>query len=185
MTIYFLRHEERDMSNPLFNSQLTDNGKHNANNNLPNTLKKLNIKTIYCSPFLRTLQTIQQFSKEANISINIEPAISEYIHNDKFKDNDNFKIEYNEEFNINKEYSSYQNINTIKYKENEIELKKRTHKFLSYLSGIYDNNDNILLVSHMGTINAMLDYFIPTDFYFKFDMGKVSKIENNKIVFIN
>lgn len=185
MTIYFLRHEERDINNPLFYSQLTDNGKHNANNNLPNTLNKLNIKYIYCSPFLRTLQTIQQFSKESNIKINIEPAISEYIHNDKFKDNDKFKIISSEEFNINQSYTCYQNIKTIKYRENEIELKKRTHKFLSYLLSINENNDNILLVSHMGTINAMLDYFIPTDFNFKFDMGKVAKIETNNIVFIN
>jgi broad specificity phosphatase PhoE len=61
MRIYILRHEERTIDCTFF-SPLTKNGLEKSNK-LVNYLKNLNITDIYCSPFIRTLQTINAFVK--------------------------------------------------------------------------------------------------------------------------
>jgi len=58
-TIYLIRHEER-YDNGLIDCSLTDRGLYNAQNIVNDKLVKQNIEhfNIYCSPFLRTMQTI-------------------------------------------------------------------------------------------------------------------------------
>ena len=58
-TIYLIRHEER-YDNGLVDCSLTDRGLYNAQNIINDKLVKQNIEhfNIYCSPFLRTMQTI-------------------------------------------------------------------------------------------------------------------------------
>ena len=63
MTIYFVRHEERPMDDSTFLIELTEAGKNRAATSLKNTLLKLNINTVYCSPFVRCLQTINPLKK--------------------------------------------------------------------------------------------------------------------------
>ena len=62
MKIYILRHEQRTKDASFF-SPLTKKGHENAKN-LVDTLKKLNINKIYCSPYIRTLQTIHPYSNK-------------------------------------------------------------------------------------------------------------------------
>ena len=56
MKIYILRHEDRTMDCTFF-SPLTKKGLENSLS-LISLLKEKNISYIYCSPFIRTLQTV-------------------------------------------------------------------------------------------------------------------------------
>ena len=68
--LYVLRHEERDDVNPLFDSPLTENGFENSKKLVP-LLQRLEIDTIYCSPFLRVVQTIHQYCLQTNKHIKL------------------------------------------------------------------------------------------------------------------
>ena len=57
MKIYLLRHEER-VHDASFFAPLTKNGLINVSSELLEYLDDLNITQIYCSPFLRTMQTV-------------------------------------------------------------------------------------------------------------------------------
>ena len=70
MKIIALRHGLR-FDSALYFTPLTAEGLIQADN-LVEPLKELNIDTIYCSPFLRTLQTIYPYCIETNKTVNIE-----------------------------------------------------------------------------------------------------------------
>lgn len=59
MKIYILRHEDRTIDCSFF-GPLTKKGLINSGK-LIDKLEKLNIDEIYCSPFIRTMQTIYPF----------------------------------------------------------------------------------------------------------------------------
>ena len=59
MKLYVLRHEERD-NNPLPLSPLTSNGFMNSLK-LVNEINDIKPDIIYCSPFLRTIETIYPY----------------------------------------------------------------------------------------------------------------------------
>ena len=69
--IYLLRHEQRGKS-ISFNSPLTDKGCKRSQNELCDALQTLNIQQIYCSPYIRTLQTILPFCEKYNLKVNLE-----------------------------------------------------------------------------------------------------------------
>lgn len=157
--LILLRHEKRE-NYPGFFSNLTNDGIKDAFN-LSKKLKLLNIDIIYCSPFVRTLQTIFPYCYNYNKKVNIEYALHEYKHNPYFifepciyniEDIDNFFLN-----SINN--TNYQSL--IKPKdfnyfllEDEKNLNKRINEFLNYLKK-YKKNKNILLVSHKGVINQI------------------------------
>ena len=78
MKLYVMRHYERNTMIVELESPLIYEGQMNAKNKY-NELNKLNINTIYSSPFLRTIQTGDFYSKMKNIPINIDYSIAEYI----------------------------------------------------------------------------------------------------------
>ena len=67
MKIILLRHEER-YELPLFFTSLTEKGIMNSKN-LSNKINKINPNVIYCSPFLRTIQTIKPYCLDYNKKI--------------------------------------------------------------------------------------------------------------------
>jgi len=80
MKIYILRHEDRTQDCSFF-SPLTKTGLNNSVK-LIDYLKKEKITKIYCSPFIRTLQTIYPYAKNNNININLEYGLVEIHHQD-------------------------------------------------------------------------------------------------------
>ena len=78
--IYFLRHEERP-DDVTFHTELTESG-HKSSKFLSDKLKNLNITKIYCSPFLRTLQTIHPFTINSGLKVNVDYSLSELIKHD-------------------------------------------------------------------------------------------------------
>ena len=169
MKLYVMRHCERNLNDCSFESPLLPIGLHNAKMAYSN-LNCKNINVIYSSPFLRTIQTADFYSKIKNIPINIDYSIAEYIsHEDKnkmFSRND-FIIyeEWKREFNLNIDFKSMLKL-TYNVNENEWMCINRVFNFLEFLKKKYENtNKNILLVTHMSIVNILLG----------FDTGKIYK----------
>jgi broad specificity phosphatase PhoE len=182
MRLILLRHEERNINDVSFYSQLTYNGLYKLSN-LTRNLEKYNIDIIYSSPFKRTIQTINIYCKNNNKKVNLEYGLYEYIHNSYFT-NDNWYIDINKASYfylndiINFNYRSIINKNEFIIPENEISLSYRINKFMTSLLlnnnnyNIINNNKTILLVSHKGIINKIKDIYIKkTEMNDEFPMG--------------
>ena len=88
-----MRHCERNIMDCGFESPLLPIGIHNAKN-LYGQMNFMNIDTIYSSPFLRTIQTVDFYSKIKNIPINIDYSLAEFV---LLKDKYRMKSIYNYE----------------------------------------------------------------------------------------
>jgi broad specificity phosphatase PhoE len=158
MKIYILRHEERTIDCTFF-APLTKKGLENSIK-LSNYLLPLNIDEIYCSPFIRTLQTITPYINKTHkklkleyglIEIKHESIISPKSHNVELPD---YLTEF---FNYDNNYTTLINTNQIKYPENTNDLKNRVYFFLRHLLIQYHKtNKNILLVTHQGICSIIL-----------------------------
>ena len=162
MKIILLRHEKRE-NYPGFFCNLTEEGFIDSIQ-LIKKFKKYKIDEIYCSPMVRTLQTIYSYCKKYNKKVNIEYGLYEYKSNPYFLfEPSSFSlkdINNNELTNIvNNKYSSIIQQNELNiYFENENHLENRIKKFLNHLIK-YKNtkykNKTILFVSHKGLINKI------------------------------
>jgi len=78
-TIYLIRHEKR-FNDGLYDCSLTPEGINNA---LTKFIKLIpeNEYPIYCSPMLRTIQTIYPYAKKYNKMINLDITLYEFINN--------------------------------------------------------------------------------------------------------
>ena len=161
MKLILLRHEERGIDIGFY-SNLTENGINNACTSLPNKLKSLNIDFIFSSPFIRTIETIYPFAYSNNMHINIEYALYEYIHNPYFLLSEWYHtIDDIKDFKdmINFNYKSIIEKNNFFILENEESLGKRIIPFINYLKNKF-NDKTILLVSHKGIINKIIDLYV-------------------------
>ncbi|ADO67158.1 putative phosphoglycerate mutase [Cafeteria roenbergensis virus] len=194
MKIYFLRHENRYMITSFF-TPLTEKGKQNSVK-LINTLKTLDITTIYSSPLLRTLQTIEPFVKNLKKKINLENSIREINNiNILTKKESIFDLpkEFFKKFNINSSYKSFLKSEEIIYPEEISNLKRRFNNFLKYLIKKYHKtNENILIVSHAGIIEGFIRKLEKKKEFnllqkikpYNYPLGKITQIVNkNKLVF--
>jgi len=160
MSIFVLRHEERGLDSTYFSS-LTLKGKQNSVN-LVEKLERLKIDVIYCSPFLRTIQTIYPYAIRNNKQINLETALYESIHTNSFN-KDSYIHSYKELLDenpgftdiINENYRSYIDINKLQFPENNLnDLYKRIKPFIQWINENH-KHDNVLLVTHMSPIIAI------------------------------
>jgi len=187
MKIYVMRHFERHPDITYF-IELTEEGKQNAIHKIPE-LESLNIDVIYSSPFIRTIQSIEPYANKYDIKINVENSLYEFMHSESFTlDNYRHTIdELNNFMNIvNTDYKSFLSMDNLekpridKNSTNyETKIIKRIENFLNYLHDLYQHtNKNILLVTHKGTINAMLIHLQKNnekiDIEDKYDMGKIT-----------
>lgn len=173
MKIYILRHEKRYDSTD-FDIELNEEGKNDAEN-LKYTLEKLNFDLIYCSPYRRIIQTIEPYLKVSKKKVRIENSMYECLMRNKNVNNirdhtiDNL---YGKEY-YDEDYVSFLNVDKLKLGETFYEIKGRTTNFINNLIKKYEHtNKNILVVSHLTVINALLDRK-PYDNY---KQGQVVKI---------
>lgn len=191
MTIYFVRHEDRPMDDSTFLIELTDSGKHRAANSLKNTLCKLNINTVYCSPFIRCLQTINPFVKETGLKVNVENCLQEVFWDPKFIEKPNAKLSDEQKilYDVSNKYIPIMESNTLSYPENDSSVRSRINKFSDFIKLKYkDSCSNILICSHMSPVNFLINEFsddLNRQMMDQYDMGKVSKVEGNNIIFLN
>jgi broad specificity phosphatase PhoE len=163
MKLILLRHEERDLSNPLFFTPLTYRGMERRYQ-LVNSLIYQNIDEIYVSPFLRTVQTVMPLADELGKKLKIEYGLYEYIHNLKFNDRNWYYpvkelIERHPELDtyVDWGYDSKVEKSDFQILEDERSLERRIRKFMKTLEG---KDGTILLVTHMGVINKIKDMYV-------------------------
>ena len=178
MKIHLLRHEQRDIKNPLFFSELTKTGIGNSII-LADLISKLSVNNIYTSPFLRVLQTVHPYLLTCNKVINIEYGLYELLEDPLFNET-NWKHTYNDLPNkylkyINQDYKSIIDLNSIKLNESFEELCISVKPFIEYL---ISQNEDVFIVSHMSTCNSILHYFnSDINKLSNFDMGEFKTIE--------
>jgi broad specificity phosphatase PhoE len=158
MKIYILRHEDRTQDCSFF-SPLTETGLNNTVK-LATILTKHDIDTIFCSPFIRTLQTIYPYLKQKKYKVNLEYGLSELHHPDIISKRA-VGISLPEylaiTFNYEPEYKTVIKPNEISYPENDKQVGKRVKKVLYNIFVKYAKTDkNIILVSHQSICLAVL-----------------------------
>ena len=100
MKIYTLRHKEKRHSNIVAETSLNQFGLQNANSEVIEKLNKLNFSTVYCSSFLRCLQTVSPYlnnynnknNKNKKPPLNIEYGFSEFLMPDYFTKKSDLKV---------------------------------------------------------------------------------------------
>ena len=168
MSFIFLRHSQRHKNDLTIEKSLNRTGKYQSNACLKDKLKELNITEIYCSPFLRCLQTIEQISKEMGIPIKIEACLAEnYSHFDLEKikgetpDPEGY-FEMVRDFNIDKDYLPLYSVNNLletEYKIFNETFEERMELFLDFLNNCRDNlqtERHILIVSHSSVLQEII-----------------------------
>jgi broad specificity phosphatase PhoE len=189
MKIYILRHEDRTIDATFF-APLTEKGLNNSIN-LINYLEKLGITKIYCSPYIRTMQTVYPFAKKYNMKINLEYGLIEMQHQDIIppKSKNVMLPSYiAETFNYNKLYISKMIPENISYPETEESLIQRTQNFIKILLTTFiDTNENILIVTHQGLCSSILKISnkygklgLDLDTLINYPLGGLTLIFNNR-----
>lgn len=171
MKLVVLRHEERDLLDPRFFSPLTEQGQINSrSSDFLKMLKTLDPDYIFCSPFERCLQTINNFCLESNRKICVENSLYGYIKNDKFLGEPLYDLRDIKDFYkqlINYEYNSFLKTEQLIFSENKQINKLETHtdlflrvsNFIEELFSKYLNTDKrVLLVTHEGVIKQLETY---------------------------
>ena len=171
MKIILLRHGDR-FNSPLFETPLTQKGLEQADS-IASDLSKLNITDIYCSPFLRTIQTIYPYCIKNKMKINIENALYECTLGSDFNES-NTCHNYSEHFIrfpmfkkvINKNYISFCNITDINTSLSYEDIKYRVFDFLKSIINreknageVFYKDQNILLVTHQYICNFIKQIF--------------------------
>ena len=178
MKIYILRHEDRTQDCSFF-APLTKKGIENSQS-LIKTLKTCDINKIYCSPYIRTLQTIHPYSKKYNIPINIDYGLIEILHESIISPKSydvelpDYMAEY---FNMNKSYYPLITNKDLEYPENDEKLLKRTKKIFKHIINTNKHSqDNILVVTHQGLCKNIIGVKNKIDNY---ETGQLSLIFDN------
>jgi broad specificity phosphatase PhoE len=166
MSLTLLRHEARPMDDPRFFTSLTTEGFDRSSSSLIDRLYFSGsyiepIDVIYCSPFLRTVQTVVPFARTTGLKIRIEPALYEFMENPLFT-SENWCHTWEELPTEWKTYidTSYQPVfseSKLKFRETWTDCLDRTKCFLDYLLDpkIGNTHHHPLVVSHMTTINSI------------------------------
>lgn len=171
MKLVVLRHEQRDLLEPRFFTQLTEEGKSNSESlEFNQKIMNINPDVIYCSPFERCLQTISSFCLKNKRQVCVENSLYEYIGNNKFLQEPVYDIsnikDYYEQI-INSDYQSYMDKSQFVFsKENNIERLETTlelfNRAADFIEEIFkrhlETNKTILLVSHEGVIKQIETY---------------------------
>lgn len=171
MKLLILRHEERDLLDPLFFSPLTEQGKKNSKSlDFLKKLDNLNPDCVFCSPFERCLQTISYFCMKSKKKVYIENSLYEFIGNNKFLGEPVYDISKIRDFYevlIDFEYKSFLTTEQFTFSkdkqivtlETQSDLFFRVTNFIEELFSKYLNTDKtILLVTHEGVIKQIETY---------------------------
>ena len=134
---------------------------------LAKTLKSTPIHSIYCSPFLRTLQTIYPYCAENKQKVNIENAFYESLDDNKFN-------RYNYRHRVADLVDSYPHllrivdsgykstvfVSNIRCQETAVQVTNRVFPFVCNLCSVNKGSGKTFLIVTHGTIcNAIKKFF--------------------------
>ena len=157
MKIYILRHEDRTMDLTFF-SPLTKNGLDKFLK-ISDELVKLEINSIYSSPYVRTLQTIFPYSKRTSLPVKLDYSLTELYQSDNIPKK-SYTItlpDYiSKSFNSDENYNSSIKPTEVEFPEKISNFKKRVKTFLNeIIMNNYKSEKNIILVTHQGVIDVI------------------------------
>lgn len=169
-SLYLLRHEERNKSDISFDSPLTEVGLQNARTKVCGKLAPASLDIIYCSPYLRTLQTIQPHCVQTGAKVNLDWSIAELMPADA-KYYPQFHSIVNEGYQSFTPYQASDESGAVRFDD----IAQRVGPFLDSL----DRNKNILLVTHLPIINVILSLkgFRWIELYSHHEPGSVIKVD--------
>tara|TARA_Y100001970_G_C14192373_1_gene836146 strand:+ start:1458 stop:2060 length:603 start_codon:yes stop_codon:yes gene_type:complete len=179
--LYLIRHGKASMEGADRERVLDEDGIIQATslcNKIRNQFKDKRIRLI-SSPFRRAVQTIEKLSEDFQADIEKNSSLEEI----KIGKDENItkhqiieKMWSDENFKVSNGSSQLEHVNQIKSELNKI------------LKDFYENEYNLILVSHGNSIGIILKYFLNQKFTFHDwknismpDMYSVSFDENNKV----
>ncbi len=185
MVLYLLRHEIRLKERVDFYTPLGMTGKYRSKTKLFRDLDKLQIDEIYCSPYKRTLDTIDTLSRLKNIPIKIDWALAEFLNiYDQEQNRDNKFPDIGEQTKLHDNYNidkSYKPTTTHEYVNSYIEsydsFKKRVENFTNLVNLM--KSQNILIVTHGAVCNYMSELLV--GYRRDFQMGECLKLDFSPI----
>eukprot|EP00755_Sulcionema_specki_P034598 Sspe_Gene.103208::Locus_79031_Transcript_1_1_Confidence_1.000_Length_794::g.103208::m.103208 len=159
MKVFVLRHEKR-ASKVSYDSPLLEIGEERAAGPLVKTLQDLGVGVVYCSPFLRTVQTVAPFCKEMGIEARVEWGIAEFLSCRQHKVPDPAPPPPIGLCPYDMTYQSVVPREDVKYLETEPILEARVGKFLKWL--VREEHDRpVLICTHMHVCNAIRKWGSP------------------------
>ncbi len=180
--LYLIRHGKASMEGSDRERVLDEDGIIQATSlckKIKNQFKDKQIRLI-SSPFRRAVQTIEKLSEDFKVDIEQNSSLEEIKIGKDEKISKHQIIEKmwsDENFKVLNGSSQLEHVNNIKTELNKI------------LKDFYENEYNLILVSHGNTIGIVLKYFLSQKFTFNDwknismpDMYSVSFDENNKVV---
>ena len=179
--LYLIRHGKASMEGADRERTLDEDGIIQATslcNKIRNQFKDKRLRLI-SSPFRRAVQTIEKLSEDFQADIEKNSSLEEI----KIGKDENItkhqiieKMWSDENFKVSNGSSQLEHVNQIKSELNKI------------LKDFYENEYNLILVSHGNSIGIILKYFLNQKFTFDDwknismpDMYSVSFDENNKV----
>jgi broad specificity phosphatase PhoE len=186
MPVLLLRHEERNIIDTTFKVNLTKKGKERSETTLKDKLLELEIDEIYSSPFIRCLQTIQPFTLDSNIKINVDYSLQELFINPLFICKSYAKLNVNEQkiYNINYDYKSLIPPNTLKFLELPISksfVSRVTCFYKTIIEPNLNSSKNILVCTHKAVINYLISLLKNEQNIFcnnTYGVGEILKLED-------
>ena len=125
-------------------------------------MNKLDINCLYSSPFLRAIQTLDPYSLEKDLEINIDYSLAEYVDtNDKHLMSSLNRYIIPNEWKLKYKILESNSIsNTYNVEESLANLFGRLLYFMNNIINKYKNTDiNILLSTHMSVVNVLIFYY--------------------------
>ena len=180
--LYLIRHGKASMEGSDRERNLDEDGIIQATSlckKIKNQFKDKQVRLI-SSPFRRAVQTIEKLSEDFKADIEQNSSLEEIKIGKDEKISKHQIIEKmwsDENFKVSNGSSQLEHVNNIKIELNKI------------LKDFYENEYNLILVSHGNSIGIILKYFLNQKFSFDDwknismpDMYSVSFDENNKVV---
>jgi len=164
--IYLIRHGKASMEGSDRERNLDEDGKVQAISLCKKIKKEFQDKKIkiFSSPFARAVQTVENLSQDMNVQIEQIASLEEIKMGKDSQFNKHQIIEKmweDKDFKTEDGVSQSEHVNNIK-----VELDKIFNDF-------YDNEYDLILVSHGNSIGIILKYFFKIQFVFE-DWKKIS-----------
>ena len=164
--IYLIRHGKASMEGSDRQRNLDEDGKVQAISLCKKIKKEFQDKKIkiFSSPFARAVQTVENLSQDMNVQIEQIASLEEIKMGKDSQFNKHQIIEKmweDKDFKTEDGVSQSEHVNNIK-----VELDKIFNDF-------YDNEYDLILVSHGNSIGIILKYFFKIQFVFE-DWKKIS-----------
>ena len=177
MKVFIIRHEKRDITNPSFETELTEEGKENSRKLALFATENMEKFThIYTSPFIRCIQTIEPLllATTPRPKLYCDYALHEYIHEENKEFFKEVKQINDAKNYLCTDYKPVINTDKIKLLENPSDISFRVELFKrKLLSDHSQTNDNILIVTHMSVVNE----FLKNDLHKLYPMGEITQLE--------